>query len=624
MAAGPGWDRTGRATGRLLPASPRTPCSNGARARLGRDSARGRGALVADPAHRGQHLPELRFAMLLMWGPELVMVYNDAYAPTLGNRHPDALGRRVAGRLGRRLGRHRADDRRGLRRRRHVLRGPAADDDPARLRGGVLLHLLLQPGRRARRAGRRAAQHRRRDHPAGAGRPPDGRAAAAGQPAALGARRARPRRPRPRSRCWPTRAPTARSGSSTSRRRRRDARLVAGHGIGSSGGLGRASFREQVREAIATGATSRPSPVWPSVLPGLCQRRRQPGRGGRRAHRRRPSADRRRPEPARSARWCSAPARTCGWTTSTAIFLSLAAGQVAAAVADAQAVEAERRRADERAELDRARAQFFTEVAVTLQRAVLGPDRAAGGVRRPLRAGHRHARGRRRLVRRRRPARRALRRRRRRRRRPRAGRRRGDGPAPQRRPGAAAGEPLPGARALRAGPVRRAGARRRRQHGLLRRRRPARRHPPVQQRRASAGDRRRRRRRSPLPGGGRLAAAGRGRRTSTAPRPTSSCRPARRCCSTPTAWSSGATRRSTRGWPAPSTSSTAGRHLPPAELAELLTEQAARRRPGRRRRVPPLPPRELIPAGLERAAFHQHHSALSFAAVAVTAFPVSL
>jgi serine phosphatase RsbU (regulator of sigma subunit) len=42
-------------------------------------------------------------------------------------------------------------------------------------------------------------------------------------------------------------------------------------------------------------------------------------------------------------------------------------------VTDAQAVEVERRRADERAELDNARAQFFTEVAVTLQRAVLGP-----------------------------------------------------------------------------------------------------------------------------------------------------------------------------------------------------------------------------------------------------------
>ena len=35
------------------------------------------------------------FGMLLMWGPELVMIYNDGYAPTLGLRHPTALGRRV-------------------------------------------------------------------------------------------------------------------------------------------------------------------------------------------------------------------------------------------------------------------------------------------------------------------------------------------------------------------------------------------------------------------------------------------------------------------------------------------------------------------------------------------------
>jgi serine phosphatase RsbU (regulator of sigma subunit) len=54
-------------------------------------------------------------------------------------------------------------------------------------------------------------------------------------------------------------------------------------------------------------------------------------------------------------------------------FLTLAAGHVAAALTDAQAVHAERHRAEERAELDNARAQFFTEVAVTLQRAVLGP-----------------------------------------------------------------------------------------------------------------------------------------------------------------------------------------------------------------------------------------------------------
>ena len=61
------------------------------------------------------------------------------------------------------------------------------------------------------------------------------------------------------------------------------------------------------------------------------------------------------------------------------VFLRLAAGHVAAAVTDAQAVHAERRRADERAELESARAQFFTEVAVTLQRAVLGPTLLPAG-----------------------------------------------------------------------------------------------------------------------------------------------------------------------------------------------------------------------------------------------------
>ncbi|MCF6507927.1 hypothetical protein E9549_11005 [Blastococcus sp. MG754426] len=55
------------------------------------------------------------------------------------------------------------------------------------------------------------------------------------------------------------------------------------------------------------------------------------------------------------------------------VFMALVAGQVAATVADAQAVAAERRRAEERARSDQARAQFYTDVAVTLQRAVLGP-----------------------------------------------------------------------------------------------------------------------------------------------------------------------------------------------------------------------------------------------------------
>jgi len=54
-------------------------------------------------------------------------------------------------------------------------------------------------------------------------------------------------------------------------------------------------------------------------------------------------------------------------------FLDLVAGQVAAAVTDARAIKSERERADERTAVEQARARSLTEVAVTLQRAVLGP-----------------------------------------------------------------------------------------------------------------------------------------------------------------------------------------------------------------------------------------------------------
>src|SRR5687767_7071172 len=33
-----------------------------------------------------------RFPMFVWWGPDLVNIYNDAYAPILGGRHPAALG----------------------------------------------------------------------------------------------------------------------------------------------------------------------------------------------------------------------------------------------------------------------------------------------------------------------------------------------------------------------------------------------------------------------------------------------------------------------------------------------------------------------------------------------------
>ena len=37
-----------------------------------------------------------RFAMRVFWGPEFVLLYNDAYRPILGpNKHPWAMGSRV-------------------------------------------------------------------------------------------------------------------------------------------------------------------------------------------------------------------------------------------------------------------------------------------------------------------------------------------------------------------------------------------------------------------------------------------------------------------------------------------------------------------------------------------------
>jgi hypothetical protein len=36
-----------------------------------------------------------RFPLLLWWGPEYISIYNDAYRPILGAKHPWALGKPV-------------------------------------------------------------------------------------------------------------------------------------------------------------------------------------------------------------------------------------------------------------------------------------------------------------------------------------------------------------------------------------------------------------------------------------------------------------------------------------------------------------------------------------------------
>src|SRR5689334_21657182 len=35
-----------------------------------------------------------RFPILIFWGPDLVKIYNDAYRPILGSKHPGSMGQR--------------------------------------------------------------------------------------------------------------------------------------------------------------------------------------------------------------------------------------------------------------------------------------------------------------------------------------------------------------------------------------------------------------------------------------------------------------------------------------------------------------------------------------------------
>jgi len=54
------------------------------------------GAISAWPAHLKAAIDLMLPAqaqIVLFWGPEFVAVYNDAYAPTIGDKHPRALGR---------------------------------------------------------------------------------------------------------------------------------------------------------------------------------------------------------------------------------------------------------------------------------------------------------------------------------------------------------------------------------------------------------------------------------------------------------------------------------------------------------------------------------------------------
>ena len=126
-----------------------------------------------------------RFPLLLWWGPQYVSIYNDAYRPVLGTKHPWALGQPVSECWSEIWHDPAAADRYALPRRTGDLdRGHRPGDQPARLRRGDPFHDRVQPGAGRDRAERhrRRAGHGARDH--GEGR----RRAARGALRDLGAR----------------------------------------------------------------------------------------------------------------------------------------------------------------------------------------------------------------------------------------------------------------------------------------------------------------------------------------------------------------------------------------------------------------------------------------------------
>jgi serine phosphatase RsbU (regulator of sigma subunit) len=307
------------------------------------------------------------FPMLLMWGPERVMIYNDAYAPILGRRHPAALGARVADvwvdvwadiepLIGEVFagGAPYFEDlplvmtRNGFVEETYFTFAYSPIAEPGGEITGLLDTVVETTSRvlATRRLGvlQELGSLPRSVH----GGPAEAAAAAL---AVLEDAR--------------TDCPFGLVYLGG------EARPVAAHGLAlDTEALGDA-FVEHVRTAVATGETRTVTGL-DRILPGLAV----PGAS--------PVGD------ADVDTAVVLPLTPAGTARPTGVvvlgisphlrlddeyrtFLSLTAGQISAALADARAVELERRRADEQAELDRARASFLTEVAVTLQRAVLGP-----------------------------------------------------------------------------------------------------------------------------------------------------------------------------------------------------------------------------------------------------------
>ena len=125
----------------------------------------------------------------LFWGPELVKLYNDAYIPVLGQKHPGMLGRparEVWSEIWDVLGP--AAPRRHRDRRRVSRGGLPVLPRSARVHRGDVLRRLVRPGAGRVGQGGRRVLHRQRDHRPGPERAPPPYAARPG---------ARPGRPVP-------------------------------------------------------------------------------------------------------------------------------------------------------------------------------------------------------------------------------------------------------------------------------------------------------------------------------------------------------------------------------------------------------------------------------------------
>ena len=293
-----------------------------------------------------------RFPMVLTWGPEFTQFYNDAYAPLIGAQAP-----------GDRRG-HPRDPRRGLGRPRAADR---ARDDHAR---GVVA------ARRCCCCWSAPGTARRPTSPSPT-RPPS--ATTAGSPACTPSARG--------DRADPRRAPAAAAARARRRRRPRssDERGDRRGDVPGAGGRRRSTCRSRPSTSPARraggSAGSRRSAATPAVLPGRstgADAAELRGRVDRLGVTGGPWGDPvteavvlpltagRDGEPLGVLRR-RARARTWRSTTSTAPSTSWWPAQFAGAVANVRAFEAERRRAESLAELDRAKTTFFSDVSHELR-----------------------------------------------------------------------------------------------------------------------------------------------------------------------------------------------------------------------------------------------------------------